>query len=163
MLLSSHFHPLDEGYSSSDICFSFSQCLFPSPISLRYLHTLSPTLFCYGFLFLPAWPALNSVQWVPYLWTFKLQTFKDANVCSHAQSHKLVHMSGVHCYPCVSSMSGCAFVDLTVLNRVQWGFPGGPVVRNPPAMQRSKEMQVWSLGWEGPLEEGRETHSSILA
>ena len=33
-------------------------------------------------------------------------------------------------------------------------------VKNLPAMQ---ETQVQSLGWEDPLEEGMETHSSILA
>ena len=40
------------------------------------------------------------------------------------------------------------------------GFPSGSVVKNPPAMQ---ETRVQSLGWEDPLEEGRATHSSILA
>ena len=40
------------------------------------------------------------------------------------------------------------------------GFPGGSVVKNPPAMQ---ETQVWSLSWEDPLEEGMVTHSNILA
>ena len=30
-------------------------------------------------------------------------------------------------------------------------------------MQEIKEMQVPSLGWEDPLEEGMATHSSILA
>ena len=39
-------------------------------------------------------------------------------------------------------------------------FPGGSAVKNLPAMQ---EMQVQSLGWEDPLEEGMATHSSILA
>ena len=34
------------------------------------------------------------------------------------------------------------------------------MVKNLPAMQ---EMQVWSLGWENPLEKGMATHSSILA
>ena len=33
-------------------------------------------------------------------------------------------------------------------------------VKNPPAMQ---ETQVWSLGWENPLEKEMATHSSILA
>ena len=32
-------------------------------------------------------------------------------------------------------------------------------VKNPPAM---RETWVRSLGWEDPLEEGMETHSSIL-
>ena len=41
-----------------------------------------------------------------------------------------------------------------------WGFPGGWVVKNPPAMQ---ETRVRSLGPEDPLEKGMVTHSSILA
>ena len=40
------------------------------------------------------------------------------------------------------------------------GFPGGSVVKNPPAEQ---EMQVQSLGQEDPLEKEMETHSGILA
>ena len=36
-------------------------------------------------------------------------------------------------------------------------------VKNPPAVQETQEMWVWSLGGEDPLEEGIETHSSILA
>ena len=35
-----------------------------------------------------------------------------------------------------------------------------PMVKNPPAMQ---ETQVWSQGWEDPLEKEMVTHSSILA
>ena len=42
----------------------------------------------------------------------------------------------------------------------QLGFPGGSVVKNPPAIQ---EAQVQSLGWEDPLERGMAIHSSILA
>ena len=38
-----------------------------------------------------------------------------------------------------------------------------PVVKNPPAMQETQEMQIRSLGLEDPLEEGMATHSSILA
>ena len=29
-------------------------------------------------------------------------------------------------------------------------------------MQELQELQVWSLGWEDPLEDGMETHASIL-
>ena len=39
-------------------------------------------------------------------------------------------------------------------------FPGGSVVKNPPAVQ---ETQVQSLGWEDPLEEDMATHTRILA
>ena len=42
----------------------------------------------------------------------------------------------------------------------RFGGTSGSVVKNPSAMQ---EMQVWSLDWEDPLEEGMATHSSILA
>ena len=38
-------------------------------------------------------------------------------------------------------------------------FPGGPVVKNPPAMQ---ETGVQSLDQENPLEKEMATHSSIL-
>ena len=41
------------------------------------------------------------------------------------------------------------------------------MVKNPPAnaspMQEMLEMEVQSLGWEDPLEEGMATHSRILA
>ena len=40
------------------------------------------------------------------------------------------------------------------------GFPGGSVVKNPPAMQ---EMRVQSLGLEHSLEKGKAIHSSGLA
>ena len=42
-------------------------------------------------------------------------------------------------------------------------FPGSSAVKNPPAMQELEELQVRSLGWEVPLEEGTATHCSILA
>ena len=38
-----------------------------------------------------------------------------------------------------------------------WASPGGSEVKNPPAMQEPKEMQVRSLGQEDPLEEGMAT------
>ena len=46
------------------------------------------------------------------------------------------------------------------------GFPGGSVVKNPPAMQETQETQetgVQSLGWEDLLEEDMPTHSSIFS
>ena len=43
------------------------------------------------------------------------------------------------------------------------GFPGGSVVKNPPAMQEPQEMWVWSLGLEDHLEEALATHTSIPA
>ena len=44
------------------------------------------------------------------------------------------------------------------------GFPRGSVVKHLPAMQETQqELQVQSLGGEGPLEEETATHSSTLA
>ena len=37
------------------------------------------------------------------------------------------------------------------------------MVKNPPANAKDTEMQVRSLDWEDPLEEGMATHSSIFA
>ena len=42
-------------------------------------------------------------------------------------------------------------------------FPGGAVVKNPPAVQEVQETQVQSLGLEDSLEEGMATRSSVLA
>ena len=39
-------------------------------------------------------------------------------------------------------------------------FPGGSVVNNLPSVQ---QMQVLSMGWEDPLEQGMVTHYSSLA
>ena len=43
------------------------------------------------------------------------------------------------------------------------GFPGGSVVKNPPAMQEIQETKVRSLEGEDSLEDGMATHSSFLA
>ena len=43
------------------------------------------------------------------------------------------------------------------------GFSGGSVAKNLPAMQKTQERWVQSLGQEDPLEEGMKTHSSALA
>ena len=37
------------------------------------------------------------------------------------------------------------------------------MVKNSPAMLEMQEMQVWTLGGDGPLEKEMATHSSILA
>ena len=43
---------------------------------------------------------------------------------------------------------------------LEWGFLGGAVIKNPPAMQ---ETWVGFLYQEDPLEKEMATHSSILA
>ena len=57
------------------------------------------------------------------------------------------------------------FVCLLVLNVCLlfmhfWAALVAQMVKNLPVM---RETQLWSLGWEDPLEEGMATHSSILA
>ena len=63
-----------------------------------------------------------TVQQVPYIGTFRLQTFKDVNMHSHVQSHKLVPVSSVHCHMRKPSTSGCAFVYFTVHYRVEYSI-----------------------------------------
>ena len=45
---------------------------------------------------------------------------------------------------------------------IDWGFPGGTVIKNLPVIQETQEMEVRSLGREDPLEKEMATHSSIL-
>ena len=49
------------------------------------------------------------------------------------------------------------------LLRCLWASLIAQLVKNLPAMQEIQQMQVWSLGQEGSLEEEMATHSSILA
>ena len=58
-------------------------------------------------------------------------------------------------------------IDINIILRYNFSkheihrdFPGGLMVKNPPAMQ---EAQVLSLGWEDPLDKEVITHSSMPA
>ena len=42
-------------------------------------------------------------------------------------------------------------------------FPGGTVVKNPPAKQEAQDTRARYQIWENPLEEEMATHSSTLA
>ena len=44
----------------------------------------------------------------------------------------------------------CPYLQNSLLVMIPMGFPSGSVVKNPPAMQETQEMRVWSLGWEDP-------------
>ena len=48
----------------------------------------------------------------------------------------------------------------TIKLRYLWASLVVQLVENPPAMW---EAWVGSLGWENPLEKGKDTHSSVLA
>ena len=49
---------------------------------------------------------------------------------------------------------------LTIIEIDHWHSLVAQMVKNLPAM---REIRVWSLGQEDPLEKGLATHSSILA
>ena len=49
---------------------------------------------------------------------------------------------------------------IVMLYLLYLGFPGGSVVKNPPA---NAGTEVGSLGWEDPLESEMATHFSMLA
>ena len=55
---------------------------------------------------------------------------------------------------CITNL--CLFSDKYTSQVAQW-------VKNLPAMQETQEMQVRSLGWEDPLEEGMATLCTVLA
>ena len=61
-----------------------------------------------------------------------------------------------------SAEDGC-WPDLRGLPEAPWGFPGGSLKKNPPAMPEMRQMRAQSLSQEDALEEGMVTHSSALA
>ena len=50
-------------------------------------------------------------------------------------------------------MAGFSRLNEITFLTLNWGFPGGSVVKNPPAMQ---ETWVRSLGWEDSLKKKRQ-------
>ena len=57
------------------------------------------------------------------------------------------------CSKLVALSAGCSFYKLPFIEYLM-GFPGGAVVKNPPAdAEDTKETWVWSLGQEDALEE----------
>ena len=52
---------------------------------------------------------------------------------------------------------------LPVLHSRFAGFPGGAVMKNPPANAGEQETQIRSPGWENPLEKEMATCSIIPA
>ena len=63
------------------------------------------------------------------------------------------------------SKSWTRLSDVTshLITFLQSGFPGGASGKESACRCKRYEMQVLSLGWENPLEEGMATHSNILA
>ena len=87
-------------------------------------------------------------------------------VCAHACLHALWLISNV-CHECESPndrlvMSATGKKGEIETSGLWLGFHGGPAVKNLPTMQETQETQVWSLGWEDPLEDGMGIPSSIL-
>ena len=62
-------------------------------------------------------------------------------VCVYTHTHTHTHTHYIHTY----------------------SFPGGSVVKNPPAVQETKETCVLFLGREAPLEKEMAAHPGILA
>ena len=65
--------------------------------------------------------------------------------------------------PCHSEPAGSDEITLNNSIYLFWGFPGGSVVKSLPAMQETREIRVWFVGWENTREEETATRSSILA
>ena len=75
---------------------------------------------------------------------FKLQTFKDVNMCLCLQSCKLVHVSGVYCHEHASSASGCASAYFVVQYCIGYSF----FIASPVHLEASIKAKVYSwLSW----------------
>ena len=78
--------------------------------------------------------------------------FMDLNIC-HLHIFAKVKTFGP-----LSNWVTCFLLTLYISQH----FPGGSVMKNPPAVQELQVTWVQSLGGEDSLEEGMATHSSIL-
>ena len=62
-------------------------------------------------------------------------------MCSHVQSYKLVHVSGIHCHTPASSTSGFAIVYFTV----QYCIEYGTFISSPGCLEASLKATVMQL------------------
>ena len=54
------------------------------------------------------------------IWDFNWELSKMQTWCSHVQSVRLVHISGIRCHTCASSTRSCAFVFFNVQYRIEY-------------------------------------------
>ena len=110
------------------------------------------------------------------LWQFKVEfsliilqasyMLKEIVIVGEPQLRKIIHGQRIHSYP--ASVEWSLFLSVTFLLQQSfyllpfflWASLVAQLVKNPPAM---RETWVQSLNWEDPLEEGMETHSSIVS
>ena len=106
----------------------------------------------------------NLEKW--YRWTYLQSSNRDTdaeNKCMDTKGGKQSGMNweiGIDRSPALQAdvlTSEPPGKPINTLLCTKWGFPGGSVVKNSPAMQETKETQVWSLGQEDPLEKGMAT------
>ena len=84
---------------------------------------------------------------------------------SHRNTHACIHIK--HTYPLTNTHVNThkhPYTQYTYTLKYVCTYTRASLVaqmvKDPPAM---RETQVWSLGWEDPMEKGTATHSSILA
>ena len=116
------------------------------------IHELS-NVFCFGFFF----------QFYFYLvlmdWTIDISLPTTSSSQLLTLQGSLFSFFNWFFYFSSSLYIICLFLYF-FFNLKQYLLTSFSLVKNLPAMQ---ETQVWSLGWEDPLEEEMATHSSILA
>ena len=99
-----------------------------------------------------AWAQLLSLtsKYATWSWNAPLQPYSTCLLTNESVRYRL---------PCTGQIS--VGQDKTYFNRLSWDHASliAQIVKNLPVMWKT---QVWSLGWEDPLEMGMATHSSIL-
>ena len=91
-----------------------------------------------------------------------LTLLKQLGVCSFDRLHPVPLPSTPFSGNRKSGLFPEFFFSLFALfPKYNWGFPGGLVGENPPAVPETQEVRV--RGQENPLEEKVRTHSSVLA
>ena len=83
-----------------------------------------------------------------------IQLYLSPYVCVYTHTHVYIYKTYIFFF---------RFFSIIGYYKLLKGFPGGSVVKNPPAMQKMQETHVQSLGGKDPPEEGMATYFSILA
>ena len=122
------------------VCYQRPQTLFPSSMK---------------------WNDVSSLEW----WLSRSWCLKSDREVGVLLKRKLISSSSdfVHLeltWHCKSTILQKKCLNLKKIIKLSWASLVNQLVKNPPAMQKTR---IRSLGWEGPLEKGKATHSSIMA
>ena len=131
-------------------------------LEFREVSSLPRIIYSWCFLICSWWFLYNNAADAFILWWWFWKLGEQSLFCGMGQNKAwgVLPSGGSRCHSLQPEAPGGS--PLWSAIRASLRLPGGSVLKNPPVIQETQEMWVWSLDREDPLEEGVATLSSSL-